>query len=150
GAPPEMVADLVPRDRPEPVAERVAGPVLAEGLDVRRHRLEYLLKDVRHVLLGQAHGAAPVVDQGRVQRRQPLPRRRLAVLQPHQQAARRRGLASGLSPRLVIVGHAITPLAEPQRGPGARPRRSVTAAKASSVMPELAISARAAAIPGRD
>ena len=93
----EMIADLVPRDRPQPVAERVAGPVLVKRLDVRRHRLEDLLKNVRHVLLGQAHRPAPVVDQRRIQRRQPLPRRRLTVLQLHQQAARRRGLGAGLA-----------------------------------------------------
>src|SRR5262249_1185219 len=34
GVSPEMVAYLVPRDRPKPVAKGVAGPVLVKGLDV--------------------------------------------------------------------------------------------------------------------
>src|SRR5205823_4363289 len=57
----EMIAHFIPRDRPEPAAERVALPLLAEARDMRRHRLEDVLEDVRDLLLGEIPVPAPLV-----------------------------------------------------------------------------------------
>src|SRR5690242_8554949 len=98
-----MVADLVPRDRPEPAAEGVAALRLAEAGDVRRHRLEHLLQDVGDLLLREIPTPTPSIDEGRIQRDQPVPRRRIIRPEPlEQRPGRGRGATGSLPSRYEL------------------------------------------------
>jgi hypothetical protein len=75
GEPPLMVANLVARNRPEPTTETSLGPLGMEVLDVRSHRDEDLLDDVRRVVKTQARPPTPLKDRWAVQFHESFPGR---------------------------------------------------------------------------
>src|SRR5689334_5560275 len=83
---PPMVADLVARDRPEPAAERIAGPFTAEIRDVPSHGGEHFLANIGGVRLGHPGASAPDVDGRAIQLGQAIPRAGFATPEPLQEA----------------------------------------------------------------
>ena len=65
--PAEMVADPVPRDRPQPGPKTVARPIAAEAAYVGGHAGEYVLDHVGRVDLAYAQLPAPAIDHRAVE-----------------------------------------------------------------------------------
>src|SRR5262249_43628318 len=97
---PDPVAQLVPRDRPQPTAEGVLRALAPEGTDLGRDRQEDLLHHVLGVRRLQALPAAPLVDQRAVQARKPAPGLAVLALDAVDQAGR--GRSRLRRPRLPI------------------------------------------------
>jgi hypothetical protein len=68
-----MVADFVLRDRSQPAAKGVPGPVPAKSMKVHGYRLKHLLKNVRNLLRREVHLTAPMPDQRRIEYDEPVP-----------------------------------------------------------------------------
>ena len=69
----EVVSDLVPRDRGQPPAETVLGPIAAKAGQMEQDRREHFLKRVRRIFGGQARSTAPTIDDRTIEPHESLP-----------------------------------------------------------------------------